>query len=225
MAKKFILNLSPLIDALFETDDDGKMLLNKDICDSFGHGSPWPRRFYESGGAEHHMGPSVKKALESALDEQLEEMEGFQLGEARPKLPPNLAVENVEEDSDCQMLEDFTFSDDSSLEGEREIIDIDSEEEEQEKLGFLERTVKLEKIMVDEVMHDVVEDKKQGSSSVRRPYMLRSCSEICMLLKKGVRMRVKGRRFLWVKGKGCCRWWEDGSGVCAASSLVSVELM
>ena len=33
--------------------------------------------------------------------------------------------------------------------------------------------VKLEKIMEDEVMHDVAEKKKQGSS-IRRPYMLRS---------------------------------------------------
>ena len=56
-------------------------------------------------------------------------MEGFQLGEATPKLPPNLAAENIKEDSDCQILEDFTYSNDSSFEGEREIIKIDSEEE------------------------------------------------------------------------------------------------
>ena len=61
------------------------------------------------------MGHSAKKALESALDEQLGEMEAFQLGDVRPKLPPKLAAKNVKEDNDCQILEDFTFSDDSSF--------------------------------------------------------------------------------------------------------------
>ena len=34
--------------------------------------------------------------------------------------------------------------------------------------------MKLENIEEGFVMHDVVEEKKQGSSSVHRPYMLRS---------------------------------------------------
>lgn len=61
--------------------------------------------------------------------------------------------------------------------------------------------VKLEKIMDDEVMHDMVDEQKQGSYSVRRPYMLRSCIEICMLLKNGGENEGKGKEVAVGKGK------------------------
>lgn len=83
--------------------------------------------------------------------------------------------------------------------------------------------IRLEKIQKDSFMHDVVEEKKE----VCRPYMLRSYNEICMLLKRGRRLRkrtqgrwwftVKGRRLLWRKGRECCRGWEKDSGMRAAA--------
>lgn len=134
MAGKFLPNLSPSTDVLFETDDDRETMLIKDICDSFERRSSWTCRFYESRVQNFIWVPAQRMLLN--LCWAVGGDGGFQFGEARPILPPKLAAENVKEDSDCQILEDFTFSDDSSFEGEREFIDIDSEKEEQEKLGF-----------------------------------------------------------------------------------------
>ena len=43
----------------------------------------------------------------------------------------------------------------------------------QEKSGFMERVINLEKMEEDFQMKDVVEEKKEGPSFVRRSYMLR----------------------------------------------------
>ncbi|KMS98175.1 hypothetical protein BVRB_4g095030 [Beta vulgaris subsp. vulgaris] len=64
----YSINLEPLIDAHFETTDEGEAMFIYDVMKSIENGSPWPRRLYESGAAEKCMGPQGCKALGVVLD-------------------------------------------------------------------------------------------------------------------------------------------------------------
>ncbi|KMT12453.1 hypothetical protein BVRB_5g103820 [Beta vulgaris subsp. vulgaris] len=63
------INLEPLIDAHFETTDEGEATFIIDVIRSIENGSPWPRRLYDSGAASKCMGPTACKALGVVLEE------------------------------------------------------------------------------------------------------------------------------------------------------------
>nr|ABD83301.1 Fgenesh protein 119 [Beta vulgaris] len=61
-------DLKPLVDAHFRSRDEDEALFIYDVVESLEHGSPWPRRLYESGGAEKVMGPCACRALGKVLE-------------------------------------------------------------------------------------------------------------------------------------------------------------
>lgn len=121
--------------------------------------------------------------------------------EAIPKISPQLAAENTKDDRNFQIFEDIMDEDYSSYETDHEIIDLDSEEEEHEKLGFLGRVIKSKKTEEDFPMEYVVDEKKEGFYFIRRRYTLRSCNDICKILKKGGEKEEKGKVVIEGKGK------------------------
>ncbi|KMT11588.1 hypothetical protein BVRB_5g109030 [Beta vulgaris subsp. vulgaris] len=86
----YSINLEPLIDAHFETTDEGEAMFIYDVMKSIENGSPWPRRLYESGDAEKCMGPTACKALGVVLKNIKDVKE--------PWFPDDLPSESSEED-------------------------------------------------------------------------------------------------------------------------------
>lgn len=84
------INLEPLIDAHFETTDEGEATFIIDVIRSIENGSPWPRRLYDSRAASKCMGPTTCKALGVVLEE-IKDMK-------EPWFPDDLFSESSEEE-------------------------------------------------------------------------------------------------------------------------------